>query len=142
MSMNRHNQHKMRIGTAFSLIAILLSMGCATVQEGSDPVVVRVEQATKIAVDTIDAFLLSEYQNRAAFRMISQDVEKFANVLRREVPQAALSVRELTKVYKSTRTAENRANLMTALAVLQTAANEAARYLARFTNPSVTNTII
>jgi hypothetical protein len=48
--------------------AIVLAIGmcsCASVDEGADPVVVHAERTANYALDTFDAFLKFEYENRA-----------------------------------------------------------------------------
>jgi hypothetical protein len=127
----------MQLRTTAAIVMMMFVASCATIAPGNDPVVVRVEQATVMAVDTIDAFLLSEFQHRESYRLLSPDIERFANVLRREVPPAVTSLREITKTYKTNRNEQNKANMITALAVVQSAASQAANYIARFSKPSI-----
>lgn len=51
-------------GKAATLTMVILLCGCASLQPGADPVVVRAEQTTKMAELTFVTFLSSEHANR------------------------------------------------------------------------------
>jgi len=104
----------------------VLCGSCASVSPGNDPLVVNAERTAKLAFNTVDAFLEWEYINRS---LIGQDVTDTADSLREFFPENYATLRNLTKAYKLNRTAENRASLTTALRVVQTALNEALKYL-------------
>lgn len=110
-------------------VALLGMIGCAAIAPGNDALVVNAERTTQIAVDTIDAFLLLEYQNRAAYAAISPDIRTAADYMRDNAPGWIKSARNVTKVYKANRTPENKANLVTAIATLEQAMREAQQYL-------------
>jgi hypothetical protein len=104
------------------LAGALFCAGCSTVAPGSDPVVVRAEQVTLIAADTIDAFLRFERANQAS---LGADVHAVAQSLRHEAPRAIRSARLATKTFKANRSPGNKATMETALAVLNAMAGQA-----------------
>jgi hypothetical protein len=93
---------------------------------GQDPVVVRAEQTTVIAFEFVDAFLKWERSNEMT---VGGEVHSFAETVRRNAPLWFTHARTLTKAYKSNRTPENKANLLTALAVLEAAMGEAQKHI-------------
>lgn len=93
--------------------------GCTAVQEGSDPIVVRAEQASRYAFEIFDTFVSEEKRNRTVWRQISPEIENAANKIRREGKTGVEKLIEVTRTYKSNRTPENRANLITWTAVVQ-----------------------
>lgn len=123
--------NKLKNKIAVLLLSVLFSaslvgmIGCATVADGNDAAVVNAERTTQIAIDTIDAFLLLEYQNREAYAAISPEIRVAADYLRDNAPGWIKSARNVTKVYKANRTPENKANLITAIATLEQAMREA-----------------
>jgi hypothetical protein len=112
----------------------MLLASCATILPGNDPVVVNAERSTQIALDTFNLVEKLEYDTYAALKATDADaaaqVRTFVNRLRRESPGWLASARTLTKAYKGNRTAENKANLDTAIAVLTSATSEANHYIA------------
>lgn len=106
---------------------VLLGVGCASVAPDNDPVVVRAEQTTALAFETIDAFLDWEHANRT---VADADVTAAADKLRVEAPKWLRAARSATKAYKANRTDENKATLVTAIAVLESAMREAQQHLA------------
>jgi hypothetical protein len=112
------------------LLPILLLLGCAALQPGADPIVVRAEQTTAIALDTFDLFLRVERQNEASLYKLNPKIHDFANLIRREAPQWLETARHLTKTYKSSRTEASKANLGTIVSLLLTSISEAQRYVA------------
>ena len=112
------------------LLPILLLLGCAPLQPGADPIVVRAEQTTAIAPDTFDLFLRVERQQEAALYKLNPKIHDYANLIRREAPQWISTARHLTKAYKSSRTEASKANLGTIVSLLLTSISEAQRYVA------------
>lgn len=108
-------------------ILLLFVVGCATVDPNADPVVVNAERVASMSADTIDTFLHWEYQNRAT---LPDEIKAVAQATRLNAPKAILSLRALTKAYKRNRTAENKATLITAQAVVSELAAEAQKWLA------------
>lgn len=130
-----------RISTPL-FVAILFLGGCATVKEGNDPVVVRAESATQLAVDTFNLIEKTEYDSYAAFKAIDPvDAAKcrtFVNNLRANDDIWLTSARNMTKAYKNNRTSTNEASLNTALAVLSSAVSESLKYLAQIQSKTKT----
>lgn len=125
--MNR-NQHNLFI----VLLAMFLA-GCAGVQTGQDPVVVRAEQTTILAFDVLNNFVAWERANEL---LVGRDVHQFADGVRRQAPGAFTSARAITAIYKANRTPENKANLLTAVAVLEGLMAEAQKYIASTVAPA------
>lgn len=103
------------------LCASFILVGCVTVAPGNDPLVVRAEQTTKIAVSLFDSFLKYEYQNRTLLAKVDVEIKKQADNIRANAPKWIEDARVLTKAYKFNRTPENKANLLTVLSVLDSA---------------------
>jgi hypothetical protein len=109
---------------------VLSGVGCAAVERGQDPVVVNAERATAMALDVMDAFLQVEYLNRELLAQASPEIHQVAERVRTDGPKWLESARAATKAYKQNRSPENKFQLQTAIAVLQTAVTESQRYIA------------
>lgn len=134
MQSNPSNPTTHRITTfiaAALIFGVLCLSGCGTLKEGADPVVVRAEQATVAALETFDAFLLIEHQNRAVLHALDPGIHLFADRLRANAPRWLASARAMTKAYKANRTPDSRASLQTALAVLAAGLAETQSYLVK-----------
>jgi predicted outer membrane protein len=113
-------------------ILLLCAWGpCATIQTGNDPVVVRAETTSTSAHDTFDSFLQLEYNNKAYVKENLPEVHKFAENLRKNRQKWETSLRDSTKAYKQNRDANNKANLDTAIAVLNDALRQIPIYTAK-----------
>ncbi len=112
--------------------AALCFTGCKSIDKNADPVVVNAERTLSIAFSTFDTFLKLEKQNQATVKAKAPKVHTFAEWLR-EKDSTGMSrglsfikaANEVKQAYKHNRTAENRANLVTALAVLQASVDQA-----------------
>lgn len=102
-------------------------VGCATLH--GDPVVIHAEQAVKIGFDICNAFVVFEHQRNSQGEL-GPEVRAAAEEIRQHAPGWIESANLLIKVYKANKTPENKANLLTALAVLQAGVDEANRNLA------------
>lgn len=116
---------------AACLLAVSLpfvNSGCASrqVQEGHSAFVVEVESDLKAAHHLVNAFLAWEWQNRA---VLGSDVVEAAEVLRLNFGPAYDSATRVLRTYKSSRTPQNKADLNTALAVLNQMLAEATAYM-------------
>ncbi len=122
---------KMRsIKQSFGLLMITaLLAGCAGLDPGADPVVVRAEQSAQIATDTFDVFLKFEYENSDLLKKITPEFHKAAELIRRNGKGWILTLRNVTKSYKQNRTPENKANVATALATVDRALQEVQTWL-------------
>ena len=103
--------------------ALTLLTSCAT-----DPVV-NAEKTTAVANDTFDAFVHLERNNEAYLKTVSPQIHNYANIVRRNGVQWLQSARALTIAYENNRTSQNKANLDTALAVLNTAIVQSQQYI-------------
>ena len=106
----------------------VMSTGCATIQ--GDPVAVRTQQAMSLAFDTMDAFVRFEHANNSKGEL-GPEIRDVAEKIRAGAPKWMASANIMLRTYQANRTPENKANLMTALAVLQAGAAEATKYLAK-----------
>jgi len=109
------------------LVIPLLLTGCQSLQPGADPVVVNAERSIEVARATLDSFVRFEYLNRGK---CPPEVQQAAEHIRKHAPGWFDRVLRLKAVYKANRGADQKADLLTAMAVLQTAAAEAATFLA------------
>ncbi len=97
--------------------ALMFCSGCK-ILPGNDSVVVRAEQSTAMGIEVFDAFVLWEYRNRDVLGEDSE-VTKAANYIRANAPMWLSMARATTKAYKNNRTAENKADLLTAVKTLE-----------------------
>lgn len=118
--------------TSLAVIALLFS-GCATVQQGSDPIVVNAERDTQLAADTFDLLVKTEYDQRANIKAINPtlgaSIKTGTDVIRRNAKEWLQSARVMTQAYKYNRTATNAANLQTAMATLAAGLSQAQGYI-------------
>lgn len=121
-----------KIAVILLLLPLLLGGGCATLNPNADPVVVNAERTIEVARVTLDAFVRFEFNQRAK---CPPEVQAAAESIRRHAPEWFNRALRLKQAYKLNRNAENKANLLTAVAVLQTAASEAATALAKHQTP-------
>jgi hypothetical protein len=124
-------------GVIVALLAVAL-VSCATMP-GSDPVVVNSEKTTQVAFDVFDAFVTLEHNNRAQLAAVSPEIHKYAEVIRRNGLTWLGTARSLTKAYKTNRTPENKASLLTAVSVLTTAIAESQKYIAQANRASASS---
>lgn len=124
----RTKAFKFIVAALFSVAIFLTQSGCNGVAPGHDPILVRAEQTTQIALETFDSFLKWEYDNRQALSK-TPEIKKLADGIRASGISWLKSAREMTEAYRLNRTPEAKADLETALAVLSSALNEAKVYL-------------
>ncbi len=110
------------------IVALILLSSCAT-QTTGDPVVVNAERTTQVAFDTFESFKKYEYNNRATLEKVNPRIEHYANVIRRNEKQWLQTARAMTMAYKYNRNAQNKANMDTAIAVLQAAIAQIGQYM-------------
>lgn len=113
------------------LVAVLswMSLGCSTIQTGSDPVVVRAEQTQVIAFDTVDLILKQEYTYRS---LLPAESKVIADALRTHFKPANDALKNAIRSYKANRTEEGKANLTTALAVVESMLTDAQKWQANY----------
>lgn len=102
------------------LAAVTLS-ACSTVRPGSQSAEVRAEQTLAVSLAALDSFVAFEHRRRADVPALVRDV---AYRVRLEAPKALDSANALRLAYKGSRNAENKAGLMTALAVVDALVGE------------------
>lgn len=120
-----------------SAITICILCGCATLNPGVDPIEVRAEQTLSVAFATMDTFLKLAHQQEARLKTVAPQVLKFADWLREPQPDGlprgaslVASANRVRQAYKSNRSADNKASLVTALAIVESAVSETNRQLA------------
>ena len=104
-----------------SILIAQLVVGCAILQPGADPLVVRAEQTQQVSLAVVDQFLRYEYKNRAT---LGPKVKQAADEVRKNFPPASKALEAATKAYKNNRTIDNKANLITWLSVVETLQGE------------------
>lgn len=95
--------------------------GCASLLPGSDPIVVRAEQATQLLYVTSDRFLLWEHSNRDKY----PGFKALGDKLRQNVPWVLQRCRDATKEYKRQRNESTKRVLVISLASVETMLDEA-----------------
>lgn len=103
--------------------------GCASIGEGQDPVVVNAERVAAASFEIMDTFNQMEFNNRDELRKLSPEIEKAANHVRVEGKAALESLRAATKAYKTNRTPENKANVATWIATVESFRDIAKQFL-------------
>jgi hypothetical protein len=117
----------------FRLVApvalLALFVGCAGITPGNDPVVVRAEAAETTATEAFNALFTTEGQNHAFIKAHTPQVSAAVNRMRIEGPKAVDTLVAVVRAYKNNRTAENKANIVTAIAVVRELINQSKNYL-------------
>lgn len=104
-----------------AILAALTLSACSTVRSGSQPLAVRSEQVLAVSLAALDSFVAFEHRRRADVPALVRDV---AYRVREEAPKALDSANALRLAYKGNRSAENKAGLLTALAVVDALVGE------------------
>lgn len=113
------------------LALVLLFSACNVLQPGADPVVVRAEQTTASAYDSFETFKKYEYDNRVTLESLNPKIETYANIVRRNEKKWLQTARAETMAYKNNRNDQNKANMNTAIAVLEEAMHQISLYMAQ-----------
>jgi hypothetical protein len=93
-----------------------------------DQILIRSEQALRIALDTFDTFLKVEYDNRELVGKIP-GAHQTAENIRKNGKHWIKSLEKAHDVYRDNRTSQNHANLVTAYKVIQAAIEESKSYI-------------
>lgn len=104
-----------------AILAALTLSACSTVRPGSQSAEVRAEQTLAVSLAALDSFVAFEHRRRADVPPLVRDI---AARVRREAPKALDSANALRLAYKGSRNAQNEANLLTALAVVDALVGE------------------
>jgi len=91
-------------------------VGCRTIQDGESNIVVRSEQTLDISFAVLDNFLRFV---DASSSELPVNVLLVADAIKRNAPVALRSANNLRRRYKDNLTPENRANLLTAICVVE-----------------------
>ncbi len=121
-----------------------LLSGCATLDRGADPLIVRTEQTEKVAFNTFDALVSIDDADRGFWRTNLPALHRFAEWLRE--PQVVDVTNRLARglaickrldtvklVYKSNKAQTNATDLATALATTEAALFQAQQFVAQTT---------
>lgn len=130
------------LGTAALLCIIStfsLFQSCAPPQggyaPGADPIVVNAERDTNLAYDAFEAVKKADIDVYPAWKQIDAKsagaFRTYVNYIRANERTWLTTARTMTKAYKYNRTAENKANLDTAMKVVLAATKEANAYLVK-----------
>lgn len=118
------------------LSSVLLLCGCASLQPGADPLVVRCQQAEATAFATFDTFVHLVADHEAKVKATVPAAFAFAEWLRAKQPDGlprGLSLVEslgtVRRAYAANRTPAGKASLLSALASLQAAVAESQKHL-------------
>lgn len=95
----------------------------------ADPVVVNAEKTLAAARDTFKFIEHQERQNRAVFDKISTKIHPFVEYVRRNDVQWLRTAEAMKTAYKTNRSPENRANLLTAISTVSQALEQSKQYL-------------
>jgi hypothetical protein len=106
---------------ACSFIVLLLAIGCLMPKLGSQVAEVRAEQTLSVSLAALDSFVAFEHRRRADVPPLVRDV---AARVRLNAPRALDSANALRLAYKGNRSEDNRAGLLTALAVVESLVSE------------------
>jgi|GEM_PF-2185223 len=98
------------------LTSVLALCGCLHTQPGETSAVIRAEQILSVGLASVDSFLSVELRRRAD---LPKEVRHVASQMRAKALAAFETANRLRLAYKVNRTAQNRASLMTALAVAE-----------------------
>lgn len=104
-----------------AILAALTLSACSTVRPGGQTSEVRAEQTLAVSLAALDSFVAFEHRRRADVPPLVRDI---AARVRREGPKALDSANALRLAYKGSRNAQNEANLLTALSVVDAIVGE------------------
>lgn len=103
-----------------AFILICFFSGCATLQPGADPLIVRVEQTQSVALTTLDGFLKFDLSTPG----LPNSVHILADKVRATAPHALTLLDNARKTYESTKSQEAKTQLATALSVIEALLSE------------------
>lgn len=125
---------------------VIVWTGCVTIQPGSEPFVVRVEQSQLVASGSIDFILHLDNADRGFWKTNAPALHQFCEWLRTPLPYATtatvsraqliqLNVQDLKVAYKTNRTATASNTLWVAWNVLDTAVQQSRSWSNIVTRP-------
>jgi hypothetical protein len=116
-----------------SILSVLIITGCATIQKGQDPLIVRAEQSEQIAATTFDLVVNLDNSNRTFWRTNAPAFHQFAEWVRTPVeigeltlPRGLAMIRQVddAKVAYKSNVAQSNA-LLVAVSSLENASKQA-----------------
>lgn len=135
-----------KLYTALALAFAIIVVGCATLNPGADPLVVRVEQVETSASATFDMVLRVDNAQRGFWITNAPAFHNFCEWLRTQTPYSTntvarcvamqLNVDDLKLAYKSAKTTGNSNALYTAFGVLTAAVGQASAWETIVTTPT------
>lgn len=112
------------------VLALLVLASCAHLRPDADPVLVRAEQALTVSFETVDALLRLEHDNQAAMTALVPGAHQVAEDIRVKGPASFRALEAAISAYRANRTPDNKASLLTWLAVCEQLAHDAQILLA------------
>ena len=103
--------------TILAALCLLTLSACVTPRPGNQTAEIRAEQVLSVSAAALDSFVAFEHRRRADVPPLVRDV---ASRVRLNAPKALDSANALRLAYKSNRTPQNEAGLLTALAMVET----------------------
>lgn len=100
-----------------------------------DAIVINSEKTLRVSKDTFDLFLRLEDDNRAEFALVSPEIHKFANKLRREAPGWLKQANKFKNIYKHSGPTADPTTLQNSLVVLSDATTKAQQYINQANKP-------
>lgn len=126
----------MRCTFAVTAVAVLVAAltlsaaSCPPVHPDADPVLVRAEQSLEISFTTVDTLLLIEHQHRELLAQLVPHAEEYCDYARTVGPPSFRALDAAITAYREHRSPENKATLLTWLAVVEQLARDAQVVLA------------
>lgn len=115
--------------SAISTPAAPLPEVSPTPEHPADPIVVNAERTLSTARDTFKFIAREERQNQALFAKVSPSIHSFVENIRRNGVGWLRTAEAMKTAYKQNRTAENKANMLTAISTVSTALAQSKQYL-------------
>lgn len=117
-----------------AFVVVMLLTGCGTLAPdgpyAGDQVLYKADVTISTAYEVIHSFVLFEYTNREALKLVDPKIKTAADNMRRGAPQWFATAIALRDAYQQQPGTQTRDALQTAILVLRTAMLEATKYMA------------
>ncbi len=110
----------------FATVSLLI--GCAGLQPGSDPIIVRSQQVRQMAHDTFDAFLKLAYNNRERLLRLDEGITDTADNIRANATKWHESLNKAVSNYRISKAQTHATAVTIATDVLEGVALDAKNY--------------